>query len=199
MTPPVIGLLGKKRSGKDSVAARLVDRWGFARYAFADPLKRAAVRLNPWVRIEADEEHLFGSPLGLPVGLHFERLASIVERIGWERAKEIREVRRFLQDHGVAMREEVDESIWLRATLDRVEREDRPVVITDVRFPNEADGVEALPSGLLCRVTRPGLVSTDQHVSETALDDRETLFQISNSSTLEALAAAADSLARVTL
>ena len=35
----IIALSGKKRSGKDTVADYLVERFGFVKYGFADPIK----------------------------------------------------------------------------------------------------------------------------------------------------------------
>lgn len=40
-----LAISGKMRSGKDSAAARLVERYGFTRYAFADRLKEVAREL----------------------------------------------------------------------------------------------------------------------------------------------------------
>lgn len=44
-TPVRIGLSGKMRSGKDTVAEFLVDEFGFQRFAFADRLKELASEL----------------------------------------------------------------------------------------------------------------------------------------------------------
>ena len=38
----LIGLLGKKRVGKDTVAEYLIEKYNFIRYAFADPIKEIA-------------------------------------------------------------------------------------------------------------------------------------------------------------
>lgn len=43
--PVRIAISGKMRSGKDTVAQRLVERHGFTRYAFADRLKELAAEL----------------------------------------------------------------------------------------------------------------------------------------------------------
>ena len=43
-------------------------------------------------------------------------------------------------------------------------------IITDVRFPNEADKILSL-SGTLIRLERPGTDSGSTHESETALDN----------------------------
>lgn len=170
---PLIGLIGKKRSGKDSFAAALVDGYGFTRYAFADPLKEAALALDPIV----DWPH---------------RLSFFVRSTGWEASKEIPEVRRILQNYGVAIRE-IDPDFWIRATLTPALADPGPVVITDVRFPNEAEAIRRA-GGKIIGITRPGLVSTDEHISETALDDYVADATVENSGTLDDLAAAARAL-----
>jgi hypothetical protein len=168
---PLIGMIGKKRSGKDSVAAVLVDEYDFTRYAFADPLKEAALALDPFVGNAAGWDY---------------RLSAVVEREGWEAAKERPEVRRTLQNYGVAIRE-IDPDFWLRTTMRRVIEHRGPVVVTDCRFPNEAEAIRSA-GGKVVRVIRPGLVSTDTHVSETALDDFVADAEIINSGTLDDLA-----------
>lgn len=180
MTRPLIGLIGKKRAGKDSVAATLVGEFGFVRYAFADPLKATMLALDPYL---AEWE-------GHPV-----RLSTLIEEHGWERVKdEYPEARRLLQAHGVAIRDHVDVDVWLRATMRRVEAETRPVVVTDVRFPNEADAIEAA-GGVLVRIHRAAVTSSDTHPSETALDGRRCTFHIDNGGSLADLRAASVELA----
>lgn len=183
----LVGMIGKKRSGKDSVASTLVEEYGFIRRAFADPLKEAALGLDPLIRIEQDETYLLDPGLlgiaGVPPLL---RLSAIVEGVGWEAAKEIREVRRTLQNYGLAIRG-IDPDFWVRQPFATMEP-GLAYVVTDVRFPNEVDAVRDR-GGKIIRVARPGLVSTDQHVSETALDDVEPDALIVNDGTLEDLAA----------
>lgn len=194
MASVVIGITGKKHSGKDTFAARLVER-GFTRVAFADPLKETLADLDPWVRIEADEAGLLYGPGTVLAhnGPEFVRLTAILKAVGWDVAKQFREVRRLLQAHGVAMREHVDQWVWIEAAERRIEEIPGPVVITDVRFPNEAGYIAR--HGVTVRVVRPGQTNTDPHVSETALADAPTSFSVLNDSTIEALHAKADELA----
>lgn len=175
---PVVGLIGKKRSGKDTFAQGLVER-GVTRVAFADPLKEAALALDPFVRTFVTWDEYLDPEAGA------ERLSSVVARLGWEAAKEIPEVRRTLQNYGVAIRE-IDPAFWVRAGMLKAAAIDGPVVITDVRFPNEAKAVVDV-GGIVVRVVRPGLVSTDEHVSETALDDYPADLTVTNSGTAEDL------------
>lgn len=174
MTPPaLIGLLGKKRAGKDTAAKFLVEDFGYVRYAFADPLKAAALATDPIVSSYPAEV----------------RLSQVVKLRGWEHAKETPEVRLYLQRFGVAMRQHVNPSVWLDATMCPVMDEARPVVITDVRFPNEADAIEAA-GGILVRIVRAEAPNDDAHVSETALDGRECVALIVNDGPMESLRSA---------
>ncbi|MEU5429022.1 hypothetical protein AB0H73_25995 [Streptomyces olivoreticuli] len=190
MTYRHVALIGRARAGKDSVGARLVARHDFVRVAFADPLRYAALDLDPIVSAES-------TALGaLPI-----RLSDTVRQHGWEHAKERPEVRRTLQRLGEAMRLH-DPAIWLRLALTKVDTADRwavPVVITDVRHTNEAEALRER-GFLLVRVVRPGdhgPVSRDeqQHISETALDDYPADAVLTNGGSLAELHQAADGLA----
>ena len=63
-------------------------------------------------------------------------------------------------------------------------------IITDCRFPNEADAVKSR-GGINIRVNRPKEVNTDElhieHSSETALDDYKFDYVIDNTGTVEEL------------
>jgi hypothetical protein len=59
-------------------------------------------------------------------------------------------------------------------------------VITDVRYRNEAEAVQKA-GGILVRIVRPGLTSTDTHSSETELLDYPTDFAVRNSGTADDL------------
>jgi len=201
MASLVLGVAGKKRHGKDTFASRLVASHGFTRVAFADPLREGLYRLDPLVRVEADEVGPLvaaGFPNGnatllpeLPV-----RLTMLVKLVGWDAAKELREVRRLLQDYGVGIRETVDPEAWIRAAFKKVDAVDGPVVITDVRFPNEVAAVRRA-RGLLAYVENPRIPdSGDTHVSEVSVTAADADRFVRNNGTLEQLFEKADVLAR---
>lgn len=177
--PRLIGLLGRARAGKDTAAARLVEAHGFRRYAFADALKRVALVADP---IVVPVDTVWGS----------RRLSDVVREVGWEGAKGHREVRRTLQQLGIGIRE-IDPGFWVRAVLDQVAAEPAPVVITDVRFPNEAAAIRDR-GGVLARVIRPGQDESDQHISETALSNWPVDVELINDSDVNALYAHVDAM-----
>jgi hypothetical protein len=177
-----IALTGLARSGKDSVAARLVERHGYVRVAFADALKAAALHTDPYIP--------------LPAARVTTRLSALVERIGWELAKDrYPEVRRYLQEYGQTVRE-IQPMFWIKAAGDAVRDAwdaGKPVVVTDVRYVNEADFL-TVQGFQVTRVTRPGQ-EPGAHVSERQMLDYPADREIVNDGSLEDLAALADLLA----
>ncbi|MFE4860791.1 hypothetical protein [Streptomyces sp. NPDC056670] len=181
--------MGRAGSGKDTAAARLVSAHQFVRVAFADPLKESALRLDPIVGAEGTS---YGT---LPI-----RLSDVVKRYGWDWAKNsYPEVRRTLQRLGEAVRED-DPGFWLRMALDKVATADRwslPVVVSDVRYANEADALRAA-GALMVRIERPGASAGGEaarHVSELDLDAYPADVTIPNAGTLADLSALVDTLA----
>lgn len=173
--PRLIGLTGLARSGKDTAAEALVAD-GWERRAFADSLRSFMYQLNPIV---------------LPAGT---RLRSVVNAYGWETAKtSIPEVRELLQRCGTdAGRNVLGENVWVTATLGDLPELHRPsVVVTDVRFPNEADAIRDY-GGVVVRIVRPGVTlirdaEGNVHPSETALDDYPIFHVVVNDGTPEDL------------
>ena len=48
----IIGLSGYAQVGKDTVANYLVEKYGFVKVSFADPIREALYKLDPKVRID---------------------------------------------------------------------------------------------------------------------------------------------------
>lgn len=96
----------------------------------------------------------------------------------------------------MAVREHVGEASWVDPVRRGAEAIDGPVVITDVRFPNEADLIEGM-GGQLLRVVRPGQVADDTHVSEVILDTRPVHSHVFNYADVDDLHRKADWLAEL--
>jgi hypothetical protein len=176
-----IALIGRARSGKDTVAARLVAQ-GYTRVAFADPLKAALLDMNPYV------------PTGYGVTV---RLQALIADVGWDRAKEdYREVRRLLQHTGQTIRE-LDPGFWVTAALDVIADIWSPVVVSDVRYPNEAEALRTRGFKIV-RIVRPDAAplpgGASAHDSETALDNYPVDETLRNDESLAELRLRADAL-----
>lgn len=171
----IIGLHGYAQSGKDSLAKILVDDFGYTRIAFADILREAIYRLNPIVEANIDIDR----------GVVVTRVQSLVDSIGWDRAKvEYEEVRRLLQVMGTEVgRQLFYEDIWVDAALKDYDPQGK-YVVTDMRFDNEVAAIEGR-KGVLVKVKRPGVGPVNDHVSDAGLPDEAFDLILDNDSTLE--------------
>lgn len=179
----IIAFSGYARAGKDEAAKVLVEEFGFKRVGFADKLRDVLYALNPLVSIEAST---FGQ---LPTvdDLEIVYVQDIIDDVGWDGYKETiygPEIRRLLQRLGTeAGRQTLWDSIWVDAALTG-HPEDARLVVTDCRFPNEAQAIKER-GGLVVRINRGGVgpaTGTDGkvHASETSLDDWKFDYTINN-------------------
>jgi hypothetical protein len=173
---PLVGLIGKKRTGKDTFAAVLVEKHGYERVALADPLREAALALDP----------IMGTFPLLHEGLtrvREWRLSEVIDSIGWEKAKDYcPEVRRTLQRLGTESIRSLDDQFWIRtafARIDALREAGTPVVVTDVRYPNEAEAIRKA-GGYLARIVRDLPDDGDSHASEKAMDGYRENLRIPN-------------------
>ncbi|WP_144721191.1 hypothetical protein [Cellulosimicrobium sp. TH-20] len=195
----LIGMSGRKQSGKNTFAAHLVREYDYVEVAFADALRDMALAIDPIVRARFVLDPHDPDRLGRVEKI---RLSAAVKDLGWDRAKElVPEVRLFLQRLGTdGVRRIIGEDIWVDTLSERISKllwDGRDVVVTDVRFPNEARLIKRL-SGFLVRVERPGLPHDEHpHVSEVALDDFADFdFVVQNDRAIEDLHRKADLVTR---
>jgi hypothetical protein len=174
----VVGVNGYARTGKDTVAAILVEQYGFQRLAFADKLREAAYELNPIVFMDQ----------GWQSGAVY--LQDVIDEYGWDGYKETLhgpEIRRILQRMGTEVgRNILGENIWVLAVLNNLENNGK-YVFTDCRFENEAEAVTNL-WGQVWRIDRPGVGPANDHISEIGLDDWNFDVRINNAGSIEDLA-----------
>lgn len=173
----IVGLVGPKRSGKSTAADALARERGFVSIGFADALKDLALRVNPDIRMPGNGD--------------CDELFNLVGTLGWDGAKEYPEVRRFLQELGTGVRD-IDPQFWLQAWESKAVAalsDGQNVVVPDVRFLNEAAflGGRHMVDTLLIRVTRPGLDTSDTHISETEQLGIECDVEITNNGTAQQL------------
>jgi hypothetical protein len=152
----LIGLCGYAGVGKDTAAQVLLDELGFQRIAFADPIKSALLALDP----------LIPSEDGGPV----RRLSQFCQAHSWSEVKDYAEVRRLMQIMGTEVgRNLFDPDLWVKLAKRKLEStlSVGDVVVTDIRFPNEARLIRGY-GGVLVRLERPGFGPVNEHVSDRA-------------------------------
>lgn len=191
MQPMLIGLCGYSRSGKDTAAAHLVDKYGFARIAFADKLKSILSiiyevgvehfydddkryvphpHLNAdWLRERDGRKDLFASiieelqprTLSLPLDVAQERIFGLLAG----RDHTPIEATQLIGTEG--FRQNVCESIWQDYAI-RVATQildcGNSVAIADVRFPNEESIIKS-NAGDIWGIHRSS-IRKDTHESE---------------------------------
>jgi hypothetical protein len=180
LTPRVeiLGLSGWARNGKDTVADHLISKYGYERISFAAPMKEALYRLNPKITIN----NVVSTPIRIGVDIY-----------GWDDLKTHGpEVRELLQRFGTEVgREMFGEDFWVNAAIDSIE-DGSKVIVSDVRYPNEADAIKKL-GGEVWRVVRPGFGAANGHASEHALNNYKFDYILDNNSGMELLYDSVDS------
>lgn len=187
--PRLIGVLGKKGSGKDAFASCLAKDYHYQRAAFADTLKEAAQLVYG-----LSHEQVHGSQ---------EAKEAIDPRWGISS-------RYILQRLGTECGRSIHPETWIKSLLEvripRLERERASTysmdahppftgwVIPDCRFTNEALAIQR-QGGILVRVERPSLpTSKDPHPSEVEQESILVNFIVQNDGTLDDLSSYTDLL-----
>jgi hypothetical protein len=215
MNKPInlIGIAGKKGSGKNTVATIIQKLagskgeatitghngatehhtfWHWEQKSFAAKLKQIASILTS-IPVEKFEDQKFKE--------------SFLD-INWNYWKEDADdtylaklqVRGLLQKLGTEVGRNIHPEVWVNALFTDYKIQNPVIgktysdldlpkwIITDVRFPNEAQAIRDR-GGIVVRVHREGLDTSDTHPSETALDNYICDAIIPNFSTIESLSA----------
>lgn len=183
----LIGLSGPARVGKDSIAQVLIDHHGYRRVAFADKIREALYALNPWInpkhvidpKKDPDREwEIHTAFRAFPTGTW--QLQHVVDRVGWDMAKELPEVRGLLQRFGTEVGRTVwGDDAWIVAAFPQgVDWRDN-VVVTDVRYDNEAGFIRG-SGGVIVHVSRPGFGPINGHVSDAGIRREYYDYEVAN-------------------
>lgn len=176
----IIAFSGYARAGKDEAAKVLVDEFGFTRVAFADKLRQMAYALDPVVVANARYHGML--PPDDYAGPVYARLQEVINTYGWDGYKESPfsdDMRGLMQRLGTeAGREVLGTNVWVDAAFQNLNDESK-IVITDCRFPNEAQAVVDR-GGYVVRIERPGIGPAGDHASEHALADWPFDFTVHN-------------------
>jgi hypothetical protein len=161
----LVGFCGRAGSGKDAAASFLVGIQGFTKIAFADALKEAACAITGWRR---DALELPGYKEGTDKVFGFTP-------------------RHFLQQLGTEVGRNIDTDLWVKAWGMRQRACKTPVVVTDVRFPNEAAAIHQAGGILVLIHRREAEAKPVLHASEALFDKLGHDVRLSNNGSLEEL------------
>lgn len=172
----IIGLVGRKHSGKDTVAHILVEDFLFRQYSLADPIKDVCKVIFNW-----DERHVNGDLKEEVDPFWGVSPRQVMQDLGtdWGQFGLCRRYPRFKRVTG--------RLLWAKHFLRKVqEDQEANWVVSDVRFPHE-EGVIRETGGYLVRIYRPGNGTLDFHPSETEMDEITFDWKIMNDGPLTKL------------
>ena len=193
--------MGRAGAGKDTVADILCETVDAARFAFADRLKHeaaAAFRVDVRIFARRDVKELPIRQLALARCADEAFVSYAGRELGMLGPLKPRTIMQVWGD----WRRGQDRDYFIRpATLARMQAMNanrRALVVTDVRFANEADWITSR-GGVLWRIERTNLPPVNAHQSEYALRDLRADAVIRNDGTLDELRRCVVDLMGVTL
>lgn len=169
----LIGLCGKIGAGKSTVA-QILEEDGFSIYVLAKPLKQIAMILG------FKHEEVFGTQEQKLVPNTYWKISGreFLQRLGTDvfRNTLATKIPNMHLIHG----------IWIDLFLKFYREQNRPIVVEDVRFPDEVDVIKRL-GGHIIHIVRDNSASASNHASEAMDPSTVANFTIYNTGTKEEL------------
>lgn len=170
---PVIGIAGKARAGKDTVADFIGTYIPATRHSLADPIRGML--------------HAIG--INLNDDYWKTRKEEIIPALG-------KSPRQMMQTLGTEWgRKLVNPHIWIMMAHQRLMTTSDTLIVPDIRFTNESDWVRAM-NGVMIHVDNPRVEEVSVHSSEKGVPRLENDIVIVNDSTLEDLQATVKEICR---
>lgn len=195
----IIGIAGRKQCGKDTIC-NIIRYLNYLKYnQIFKGLEPSAAHFNNMfsdygddlIKFSEWEKHAFADALKACSSLILGVDMCCFETEDFKESPTTLNLgmtnREFLQKLGTEIGRNIHPDLWVLYLMQIYESNpDSKWIITDVRFPNEADAIIS-HGGIVIKVERDtGL--DDQHISEHALDDYEHFsYVIKNNGTIDAL------------
>lgn len=161
----LIGIIGKKQSGKDTIADYLVQNHGFIKYSYAFPLKNGAMEIFGFTKeqVYGDLKDVVDSEWGVTP-------RKVLQIMGTELFQY--DLQKYIPEFA-----NIGRSIWVKRFSQWYKNNnDKDVIIADVRFKHEVDGI-LQNGGEIWKVIRiPYIFEKDVHASEVELDNIDEKF-----------------------
>jgi hypothetical protein len=202
----ILGISGRARAGKDTVAEIFIKKFNFKRVSFADPLKEIC---SEAFNIPLDTFHnntkkdvAFESPLQVNID-HMQSLVMLLKGAGCAPSQAQIDS---LVDDGISMqfvsprdllqrvgtnlcRNHLGDSVWINIFKNKISKTEGHCIVTDVRFLNERQAIRDLGgvNFLVIRESSPPMPA-DAHESELLAYSPENIqVFVDNSSTVNSL------------
>lgn len=169
--PTIIGIAGKARSGKDTVANFVVAHLGGYVYSFADPIRRMIAQLGVDMSDPYWQEHKEDIIPALGVSPRH-----MMQTLGTEWGREL-----------------INKDLWVAMARQRLLHSGAGMVIPDVRFDSEAEWIRRA-GGIVIHVRRCNVAAVKEHSSESGVTILPEDFVLPNNGSLEDLQFAVRSL-----
>ena len=150
----VIGIIGEKRHGKDTIANYLVKKYSFEKKTLAGPLKEICRILFGF-----NNEQLYGN-LKEDIDEYWNvSPRKMYQFIGTD----------LFRKQFTKICPQIKDRFWIEIVKKQIiDSTANNIVLSDIRFPNEVDLVDEL-NGINIKVVRPSIKSKDLHESETKI------------------------------
>lgn len=171
MNRMLIGILGRKWSGKDTVSDYLVANHNFKKISFAQPLKDAC-----GILFNFNHEQLHGN------------LKEVIDP-NWGVTP--RKVMQFIgtdifRNNIDDLLPNIGDNFWVQSAMSKYAQSSTSIVISDVRFQNEINSIHE-HNGIVIKLNRTCIKNNDDHSSEKNIDKLIADYEIMNDGTLDSL------------
>ena len=179
----LIGILGRKRCGKDTIGNYAIANYDYKRYAFADPIKDILK-----IMFDFDEKQLNENKEQID-----ERWGvsprTILQHFGTEICRN--DLTKYIKNIKLE-----DDTLWIKLFRIFYEKNhDKDIIITDVRFLDEINAIKSM-GGKILKVNRTN-IEYDIHSSEKDIDNHDSDlidYNIDNNNTLDDLYSQVDTI-----
>ena len=152
----IIGIIGRKMHGKDTIADIIVSKYDYQKISFATPLKEGGRQI-----FGLTEEQLYGDKKDVIDDFWKVTPRTLLQFVGTDL------FRNQLSD----VIPYIGSDIWVqRLEKTLIDNPEQKYVIPDIRFINEIKMLKK-HNAIIIKVHRPDLLNRDEHISEKGIDN----------------------------
>lgn len=166
----VVGVLGAKRVGKDTLSKKVVSfNSEFVIDHFADDLKNFLSKIFDIPEIEFHDEKFKDKMYEKPIEMdkYIQAMSDVTGLNIQPRGLIAVGNRTLAQYFGTEYVRFIKDNYWIERVTDRIKSHGRPTLVSDTRFPNEADALREFQSNLIVRLIRDDVPVDPTHPSES--------------------------------